>query len=78
MNGPEQNVGLVLPDFEWQDEQALAQFQKEETQQQVILSEIVIECPVVVEFVGSDLSREVRNEVMLMVMDRLAGAMSYI
>lgn len=73
-NGPEQDAGFVLSDLGVESEEAPDQLLGEETQQQGELNEIVIECPVVIEFVGGGLSPEARDEVLLAVMDQLAGA----
>ena len=48
------------------------------TPQQVMLDEIVIECPVVIEFVGAGLSPGVRNEVTVAMMSQLHRTISHI
>ena len=72
-NGPEQDAGFVLSDFGVEVEAVADQPPGEETQR-VMLNEIVIECPVVIEFVGGGLSPEARSEITLAVMDEIAGA----
>jgi len=72
-NGPGQDAGFVLSDFDVEGGEVPDQLPGEENQRQVTLNEIVIECPVVIEFVGGGLSPEARDEVLLTVMDQIAS-----
>lgn len=74
MNGYEQGEGLVFPDFEMENEEALGELLGEEALQQVMLNEIVIECPVVIEFVGGGSSLDTRNQFLQAAMSQLRSA----
>ena len=74
MNGPEQDAGFDFSTFDMEGGEVPAHLLGEESQEQRVLNEIVIECPVVIEFVGGGLSPETRDEITLAVMDQITGA----
>jgi len=99
--GPEKGAGSVSSDFSRVDQGSPDQLLGRGEPQQVTPREIVIECPVVIEFVGAEspaealttesvvecpvaiefvgaqLAPEVRQEVVLAVMNQVASAVSH-
>lgn len=77
MEGIEQGPGLVWSDFELAEGEAPSELPGGELGQPVTVCEIVVECPVVVEIVGGELSPGAQDRVLTAMLDELAGVLRH-